>query len=515
MFVEFGRFLPDQADYGLPWTNCENAIPVAKGFISVPQLATLGVTGITGIANALWYERQAGGNVYSFAGDETKLYQISSGAFVDASRAAGYTAMDTDTEWRHARYGDDLFSVNGKNDLQVFNLASGGVGGLFTDAVTQLQARYIAVVRDFLVLAFVNDYPSGEGSNLIPYRVHWSANGTPLDFTPNNTTQAGRRDIPDLGEVRGLTGGEYGTILMENGLVRMDYIGAFFPIMRLDQIEGAPGCFAPRSVIRVKNRTYWYSAEGFQMFDGQQSRAIGSERVDRFFARDIRTEDFDKISVVDVPNISVIAWGYISANSLDMKIDALLLYNYDIDEWGYAKVTGLDCLGDTGTTGFTLEELDTVSPQDPPPPAPPPYDPNKGVDGLPASLDSRLWQGGSKISGGIKTDGLYTFTGSPADAVFETNDIHASSFARGYRTGFIDRVVPAVQGGNAILTAQVGHKVAWNEDPIWGDVYAQNEDGAITPRGESGRLHRIRANVSGGWSFATGCKIEGVGTGRR
>lgn len=491
MFVPFGRWLPDQADFNNPGVpRIENAIPVAKGFQSVSSLVTTGSTGVTGIGNNLWVELDAQQNVFAFAGDEGKLYRLTAGTFNDISRSGGYTAMVQGEQWRTVRFGDDLFAVNAaKSNLQKYNLPAGGVGGLFSDALANFQGKYITVVRDQLVLAHCSALGGAEGGTLFPYRVHWSAVGDPVDFTPSTTTLAGFNDLPDLGEIRGLTGGEFGTVLLEKGIVRFDFLGPP-TVYQFDQIEGSPGCREPRSVIRAKNRTYWLSPEGFLMFDGQQVRAIGAERVDRFFETSIRSEDITKMSVVDIPSINAIAWGYVSVNNVgDGKIDSALLYNYDIDQWGYlagsgAKFNGVDCLGTTATVGVTLDQI---------------TDP---VDSVQISLDSRFWKGGEQVTAALKAGELFTFTGPRADGILETADFQPNVNGQ----AIIKRVNPAVQGGNS--TAQVGVKQSFNDTIQWGPVNNQNSRGYIPTHGKAGRIHRVRANCTNGWTYADGVNVE-------
>jgi hypothetical protein len=475
--------------------RAENALPIANGYIPVPSLVSVGTAGIVGIANDTWVERESQGAVFAFAGDEDALYRVESDLFADRSRAAGYTAMTGSDRWRHERFGDDLFAVNGQNDLQIYNLPAGGVGGLFSDAVLAgttppgtLQAKYIGVVRDQLVLAFVSGLDAAEGGTLFPYRVHRSAVGDPLDFIPSLTTLAGFQDIPDLGEIRGLTGGEYGTILLEKGLVRMDFVGPP-AVMQYDQIEGSPGCFEPRTVIRVKNQTYWYSPEGWQMFDGQTVNPIGAEKIDRWFLSNACPDDFNLMSVVDAPQINAIIWGFVSAdNPGDGKIDAALLYNYDINEWGYARIVGVDCLGTTATVGFTLEQLDTI---------------NTSLDALPASLDSRLYKGGAEVSGAVKSGEQFTFTGVAGDAVFETGDVQPVTNGE----SIIKRLNPAIEGAGTI-TAQVGKKETFSDSITWSDVAGLNSRGFIPVHGFASRIHRLRSNATGPWTFASGVNVE-------
>ncbi len=82
------------------------------------------------------------------------------------------------------------------------------------------QARYVTVVRDFVVSGYINS------STVYPNRVQWSALGDESSWANSATTQADFQDIPDGGSVVGLTGGEYGLVFMDRSIHRMSYIGS-------------------------------------------------------------------------------------------------------------------------------------------------------------------------------------------------------------------------------------------------------------------------------------------------
>ncbi|BCV05594.1 MAG: hypothetical protein CM15mV111_210 [uncultured marine virus] len=99
------------------------------------------------------------------------------------------------------------------------------------------KAKYIAVVRDFVMTGFTNTTAAGTK----PYRTQWSALGDATSWAVSATTQADFQDIDDLGDITGLVGGEYATILLEKGIVRASYIGSPL-IFQFDKVELNRGC---------------------------------------------------------------------------------------------------------------------------------------------------------------------------------------------------------------------------------------------------------------------------------
>jgi hypothetical protein len=76
------------------------------------------------------------------------------------------------------------------------------------------QAAYISVVGRFLVL-------SGLLSN--PYRIQWSGLNATTTWT-SGVNSSDFQDFPDGGVVRGVAGGEFGTVFQDQAIRRMSYI---------------------------------------------------------------------------------------------------------------------------------------------------------------------------------------------------------------------------------------------------------------------------------------------------
>ena len=96
-------------------------------------------------------------------------------------------------------------------------------------------ARHLAVIRDFVVTANVT-YSSATHRS----RVRWSAINDATSWTIGSN-QADFQDIPDAGHITGLVGGEFGVVLMEKAIARMQYVGSPL-IFTFEKVETGHGC---------------------------------------------------------------------------------------------------------------------------------------------------------------------------------------------------------------------------------------------------------------------------------
>jgi hypothetical protein len=459
--------------------------------LSVPSFAASGEDGIAGTASLLFDVATSDGTVFVFAGDPTKLYRLTAGSgFSDVSKGGGYTSAGS-SAWKWARYGDFIYLVNGKDAMQEWEL---GVDSQFADAAgipTSLTGRYICVLRDFLVLA----HTTVSGSTTYPAEVRWSALGDPSDWTASATTLSGAQTIPDLGEVRGLAGGDYMTVLCEHGVVRVDFVGPP-AIMQFDQIDGAVGCREAASVIRVQAQVFYLADEGWHMFDGQRTHEIGSEKIDRWFFENAQLDKLSSMSAIAFPELSSVGWLFTSESSPDELPDRILLYNYSINRWGLADAPGLDCLGTSATVGLTLEDLDTYY---------------SALEDVPASLDSPIWKGSNfGRASGIKGGELYYMTGETQEGVIDTIEGAPNPHGR----WLAQELVPLFDGSCTIYT-DVGTRNAQNSSITW--QRASDFDATVgrVPLRHQAKFFRFRTTLCGDWNTATGVEVNGRSMGRR
>jgi hypothetical protein len=477
--IQFGEWLPDQTDFGVPISVAQNVLPAARGYRSVNNLATL-----SGAADdrlrKVFAAKDNTGSTHLFAGDGTKLYKFNTttSALDNVSKAGNYTLGAFDN-WQVAQFGRKLIVAGDTGEtLQFWELGSSTA---FADISGSPSARYVTVVRDFVVTGYVTN----------PYRVQWSAIGDETSWTVG-TNQADFQDIADLGAVTGLVGGEYGVALMEKGISRFSYIGDPL-IFQFDNVETARGMpFEGGYAAIGPSQIYYLSDDGFYLFNGQNSVPIGSEKVNKWFYDNLNIGFAERINCSLDPVNQIVAWGFPSQNSGDGTPDTILFYNYAVNRWSTAEITH-DVLGTFFTAASTLEALDNIS---------------SSIDGLDTTLDSRLFKGGTFTFGGAKDNKIASFTASPLTATLTTGE---NKLVDG-RLSNVTKIVPYFTNGT--ISAEIGTRNSQADTVSFTSSSALNDDGFLPSRAV-GRYHRMRFTLSGAWKELIGYDLEVKPLGQR
>jgi len=491
--IKFGEFLPDQPLYqNAGATVATNVIPSASGFVPLKD-----VEPFSGAANkfirGMFAAKDDSQSNALYLGDENSLYKFDAtdSSLTDISKTsdASYSTADGEV-WRFVQFGEDVLATNYSDPIQTI-VAAGG--GRFSDlAGSPPKAKFICVVRDFVMCGYTNDTTDGEK----PYRVRWSGIGDYDSWAVDADTQADFQDISDMGAVTGLVGGEYATILMERGIVRAQYVGSPL-VFDFDKVQLQRGCKVPTSVSNIGRNVFYLSDDGFYMFDGDKSTPIGAEKVNKYFLKRFNSEFAERMSSVVDPLRQVVFWSYASVDSGDGTPDELIIYNYATNSWSTANI-GLDAMAPLFTAGYTLENLANIS---------------STLDGLPSSLDSEVFKGGEYFFAGARDKKIHTFTGENLDAVIETAEFDVKS---GY-SSIINNVIPYVENntGSALtVTAQIASRATHSSDSEFGAASQLNSDN-FCPVRAGGRFHRVRINLIGTWSHAQGVDVDAQIQGRR
>jgi hypothetical protein len=489
--IQFGQFLPDQSEFNNAGvTVANNVIPAAVGYESMQGLSPISGAADENIVGMI-AAADDDGNTALYAADRTKIYQYNTttSALDNVSKAGNYST-GADDRWRFVQFGEDVIGTNFANPIQYIAAYTGSnFADLSADAP---KAKYIAVVRDFVMTGYTNDVTDGNK----PYRVRWSGIGDHTSWAISAATQADFQDIADMGDVTGLVGGEYATILLEKGIVRASYIGSPL-IFQFDKLETIRGCKVPGSVCNVGHNVFFYSDDGFYMFDGEKSIPIGSEKINRFFLEDWDGAYAKNMSASADPLRQIIVWPYASREAINGKPDKLLIYNYALDKWSTASVA-VDLVAPIYTAGYTLEGLDAAF---------------GSLDVLPASLDGAIYRGGEFLFAASKDKKIQTFTGNTLSATIETAEFEGQkgSFS------LVRNIVPYVtlrESGSATVTAQVSSRNRQIDTYTFGSASSINSDNLIPVR-SNGRYHKVRLNLSGEWKKAQGIDVDFGVMGRR
>ena len=478
--IPFGEWLPDRPPRDNPGAiEAKNAVPIAGGYAPCRSLDSFTNAldarcrgAVSGIAGNL--------TVFTFAGDAAKLYRLSDATWSDVSKGGGYST-GTNEVWNFAEFGRVGRLIVATNFTDAPQKWIMGTSSAFADlSSTAPKARYLCVVGDFLVVGNLNDSTDGT----VPSRVAWGPIGNPEgSWTPDQTTQADFQDLKAGGEITGVVGGEYGSILCRTAVYRMTYVGVPL-IFRFDEVSRNTGCVAPGSVASHGAITIFLSEDGFVLFDGQGLRPIGANRVDRWFETYANSGGFSRISATMDPARKL----YLCAFPADGQDDParILIYNWELDRWGWCE-QDCEALVRLLSPGYTLEGLADIS---------------SSLDALPASLDSRQWQGGAVTFGGFDLAHQFgPFGGAVKPAVIDTSEVQIFDPLR----AFVRGVRPIVDG---TTTVALGTRDRPTDTIAWTADTAVNSRTHLASFRSDARYHRARVTTSGDFEHAQGVDIE-------
>ena len=438
-----------------------------------------GVGGMTQLNGNTYVITVIDANSFSLDGVNSTSY----GTYTSGGSAASYkylqdvsrgTAYSATTQWRFAQFGKVLIAANGLDKLQSWTLGtSTGFADLAAAAPT---AQFVTTVRDFVVAGKTTSYAN---------RVQWSDINDETDWTSGVGSQADYQDLPDGGEVRGITGGEFGLVLLERSVARMTYVGAplFF---QFDTLTRSLGCYESRSVVQYGSMTYFLSDDGFYVCDGQSVKPIGNEKVDKWFYSVLDPSKLNEMSAAIDPVNKTVTWGFTDIFSLKR----IIVYNWTLDKWSWGQVSA-DYVSTIATSSTDLESLALLYPS---------------IESVPASLDSRVWAGGKLLAGGVTGAKIVSFGGPNLTATITSGDIDGGAET------LVSLARPLVEGGSA--TVSVASRKRLDGNLSYSTAVAADADNRVSLRSR-GRFHRISMTPTGNWTNTIGVDVDLVGTGVR
>jgi len=525
--ISFKDWLPDQPSVLDAVSEANNVIPLAVGYGPFKSSVDYSQAASENLNNV--FATKYSNDVKIFAGGPTKLFLLDSTDLTldDVTRAAG--AYTNTTKWQFAQFGSYALASNNSQKIQYYDVLS---STQFADlAAAAPVAKYITIVRDFVVSGYIN---AGTNAN----RVQWSDINDPTDWTPGAASQSDYQDLPDGGDITGMTGGEFGIVFLEKAIVRMSYIGSplFF---QFDTISRNVGCIEGNSITQYGGVSYFLSDDGFYATNGQTLTGIGSEKVDRYFFSNANIGDIDTISAAVDPERNLIIWNYgnISGGR------SLIIYNFETQKWSSAD-TEVDYVSTLATSGTSLDGIDVA------------YNVTAGsfvvgksytirtvgttnfmsigavantvgvlftatgagsgdgvaidmaasaaglktLDTVVTNLDDRLYKGGKFLFGGVKSNKITTFTGTNTTGSIITNNLEY-----GYNS-VVTLIRPSVDNGSASVSI-ASRRMLDDAINYSSTVSASQEDRC--PVRSAGRYHIVSLTPTGdNWSSAIGIDID-------
>lgn len=477
MQVDLGEWLPDQPDFANPGCiEAKNVLPHLRSFIPLRSFVAFSNALNSACLGSYWMpDRNA--IVHNFAGDTDSLYKLSGGAWTRVNTAS----YSDSVSWEFTEFGDFCIAVSPNNDPQVFDTQS---STKFADlSGSPPRAKWIATVRDHVVLGNLQSAPSS---------VRWSGFN---DSTFWGVSQARQADFQELlgrgGKVQTVVPGDYGIIVQEHAICRMDNVGPPL-IFQIDQVERQHGTPAPRSVVWERENVYYWSHAGFYRFDGQgPAQPIGANRVDDWFCENADQSSIETMDgVVDRTN-RLIMWAFKSSAALTHN-DRLIFYSIEADRWAWGELE-TQFVGERVAPTVTLDDLDSLLPN--------------GIDIDSIPMESDLFKNtlNAYVFNGENKAGL--LSGSAVAAVVESREI-----AMDERAVDNTSVRPLVEGG--ITTVQLGFRDRLDRSVTYSNATS------LTPTGEapirqSARYHRYRLHVSDEFRDIQGVEVRSRPGGRR
>lgn len=484
--IPFAQWMPDQpALDGQGIMDAVNVFPLTQS--SYSPIAALQEQGnaLSARGQGAGTFRGIGGGIVNFAGDATKLYSYDGSAWSDVSRASGGAyATDASDGWAFTQYGDFVVADNGTDAAQVFTIGSSSKFTALTNAPIH---RFGMVV----------------GPHYVAMRIAGALNKVVWAGATSLTSWTAGIDLSDEqelfvgGKIMGGIGGEYGIVLTERAIHRMNYVGAD-PVFTIDRITEELGCAVEGSVAAYEQNLVFLSWDGFYLLkSGQQLTPIGKMRLDKWFWDNVNQSFLYRVTAAFDPVRAMYIISFPSVLATDGTPDTTLFYSLTADRWAKGDF-GLELVFSLRTqTGYNTDTVDALI---------------TNTDFTTYSTDASLFTGSGRaaIAAFSSNHKVETFSGPTMEAFLETQETQLTPGRRSKLTG----VIPYVDGGSPRIS--LGSRNRPNDALTWSAYVAQNSIGVCKFRSDA-RYHRVRMKVDAGgmYNHIQGIDPEAVPGGMR
>ena len=486
--IPFGEWTPDKPDRRAGSTEAKGVISIAGSYAPFPDFSEY-----SGSDSDLDSDARGAKGIYEddgeaviFLGDDSKLYWLVSRAATNISKAGGYS-LAADAGWQFDQFGDYVVATAAGTNPQVYQM---GVSSLFADlGGSPPQATCLATVGDFLMM--------GKDRT-----ISWSAFNDITDWTPSAATQAGSQNFAqEAGVIQAIVGLDYAAIFQERAIRRGVYVGP--PLIwdfGQDAVEKRRGAISRDAVAAYGRLIFFASDDGFYVFDGQQSVAIGYGKVDNYFSTNLNYGYRYKVNAaVDTIN-KLVVFGFPSGSST--SINEQLIYSIKDGRWTRDDVD-LQYMFDLPVDPLTVDNFHTYETSDD-------LDTSNLND---INIDSSVFDDRRRFLAGVNTSNrLGVFTGSPRPATIDTQEFEAAPGQR----ALVTEIWPITDAPQELVTAGVGYRRALPGGAAsFTTATAMNRVG-FCPQRLDARFLRARVQIaSGNWTRAEGINHTADLTGDR
>lgn len=372
--------------------------------------------------------------------------------------------------WQFVTFGDKIVAIHPQEPLLVNTINQNT--NFVTLGGTPPKACCGARVADFLVVGNLIDadiYNTSETG-----RIRWSAfDNIASTWTTDPNTQADFNDMPtEGGEVMAIVGREYGLVFQERIISMMRYVG-LPSVFQIDVVEQDRGAISMGCVVPMGREVFFIAEDGFFMWNGTNSVAIGSDKINRYFFSRLYYQERGRIvGAVDHQN-ECIRWAFPVQGSTDLVEQ--IIYNYRTGRFAHALYTVeflFSPITGSGSGGFDRQPI-----------------------------------------GGFDTTHTFgNLNAGPMAATIETSEASGPSGTR----VFINSARPVVDLQVPSATVQLATRDQFIGDPlVYGSVVVNEINGECAVMGE-GRYVRFRVNIPAvtTWSHTVGIDVWRRATGR-
>ena len=259
------------------------------------------------------------------------------GATSGAYKARKVHSVPVGERWQYASVNGKFCYVNGNVQGQYWN----GTDTYSTNINTTYcnQARYAVSFANRLVIADVYD---GDTAARNPWKLRWSAEGDPTDFTADTS---GFNDFIDTEEpITGL--GVYGKniIVFKKTSYYSGYqTGEFSAALTFPSQKRGIGLYAPYSLVHVAGTVAWMGLNDFYFLNGDNAEPIGGPIRKKFFDL-VADDELAKVFGINNNRYNEILW--VADTSAGQYV---FVYNWKEKVWATyqfdSNLTGLGGIG--------------------------------------------------------------------------------------------------------------------------------------------------------------------------
>lgn len=401
--IQFLGFVPDMDStvQGV-LTDCTQLIPTEKGMASAPSAVSVsGLGALAAECRGAAVLTNTSGTRRTFAGTQTKIYELASGTWSDVSGAT-FTGS-SENRWCFAQFGNAAIATNDTEQMRA------STAGTFAAIATAPKARIVVASKDFVLAFNTDDASSSATYGDSPDRWWCSGFQDHSDWTPAVSTQCNTgRLIGSGGEI--VAAAPFGANVVAYKSRQMflgQYVGS--PVVwQWDAVPGEQGCVGPEAVVDIGGAHIFVGEDNIWLYDGTRPVPISQGSVRQWFYNDISaTYKYRTIVTFDRNNNRV--WVFYPSAVSSGTPDSALVYHLATKKWGRANRT-IEAAMNYVTPGITWDTLDTIA---------------ATWDTLPdIPWDSQSWQpSGRALAVFNGTHNLVTLTGVGEDSGLITGDI--------------------------------------------------------------------------------------------